>query len=317
MHSALFVCSGDSSAARLIHLPLLDALRGAAADSRLVVYAPDPSAELFRIGGLADEVRHYRRGLWRLRGELRRERFELIVNLRPQSAWLNLVIGSSGAARRAGYRGPLAGSLFTHLQARDSAIYRGANYLRLAEALGLHCSLDGVFLRLAAAAEVEHGVLGDGPRYCLMPGGGAGEFKRWGMDNFLALTEWLAREEPAARFDWVLGDDERDYLTLIQASPLAARSRLLYKASVGEVAQSALASRAVVANDCGPAHIAQMLARPTVMIFSDRDGDVATRSAEWFNPHPRARLLCSAPGADIKTLPVAFAHAAVGAVREL
>jgi len=315
MRIALFVQNRDFFSTRLIQLPLLDALRGAAADTRLVVYAPYRSTGLFRVGGLADEVRHYRHGIFRLRAELRRENYDLIVSLRPQSAWLNLAIGSSGAARRAGYRGPLAGPLFTHLQARDSGIYRATSYLRLAEALGLGGSLDGVFLRLAASAEAERGVLPNALRYCLMPGGG--ESRRWGMANFLALAAWLAREEPAARFDWVLGDDERDYPALIGASPLAARSRLLYKAGIGEVAQSALASRAVVANDCGPAHIAQMLARPTVMIFSDHDRDAATRSAEWFNPQPRARLLCSAPGADIKSVPVAFAHAAVGAVREL
>ena len=299
MRIAVFVQNRKFFGTQLIHLPLLHALRNDC-DDEVVVFIPYSGGEVFYAGGCASEVREYRRSLVGMFRLLRRENFDIVVTLRPQSVWLNWAIGLSGARQRVGFAGPGSRLLFTHAPARDPGIYRGICYMYLVQALGRTADLGLVFRRLASQATEPSE--GSSDRYCLMPCGGAGVFKRWPLENYLELAGMLLERDPDAEFDWILGPQEHGLAAIIEASRIGPRSRILENRPIRTIARAILMNRAVVTNDCGPGHIAQMLAAPTVVLFGNEDGAADGRVAEWFYPHPRAQALVSHPGAGIESI---------------
>lgn len=109
----------------------------------------------------------------------------------------------------------------------------------------------------------------------LIPGGGDGEFKRWGVDNFVALADLLKATLGAdTRFSFVLGPAEA-----AEQAALAAMNRPDFELVVGrtvpELAALMLNARLIVANDCGPSHIGQGVCVPYVGVFNEAN-------PEWF-----------------------------------
>lgn len=113
----------------------------------------------------------------------------------------------------------------------------------------------------------------------LIPGGGDGEFKRWGVDNFIALADLLkARLGDGARFSFVLGPAEAEERAALQALNRSDFD-LIVGRSVAELALLMLDARLVVANDCGPSHIGQGVCVPYVGVFNEAN-------PEWFWARP-------------------------------
>jgi ADP-heptose:LPS heptosyltransferase len=101
----------------------------------------------------------------------------------------------------------------------------------------------------------------------LMPGGGAGAYKRWDIGNYVALADLLKAELGAhTTFSFVLGPDEMaEYATLQRLN--RPDFRYLIGRPVPEIASLCLQARLVVANDCGPSHVAQGTCVPYVGVF--------------------------------------------------
>lgn len=319
----VFIQNRDFLGAHIVHLPLLHAL--GTVFSQVLVFAPYPSARLFQELGVAARVIVYRRGLLRLWLRLRRLKPDGIISLRETSAWLSVTIALSRAPVRVGFTTLLNRLCFTYTMARDTRIYRALNYLNLLKAFSIQTSMEAAVRALAAfgtdprsygdVSSYSHRPCATWPDdqtwYCLLPGGGAGSFKRWGLKNFLALSEALILRDPQAGFIFILGPKERRYIELIQASSLGARSRLVINQSLSCCTRAILKAKVTVANDCGPSHLAQLLGGPYVGLFSDFDGRVKERITEWFYPRPRAIALSSAPYASIQNLAVSRVLAAV------
>ena len=109
----------------------------------------------------------------------------------------------------------------------------------------------------------------------MIPGGGSGAFKRWSLANYLQLADKLKRLlGNDTRFLFVLGrqeDAERDTLQAMQRPDFA----IAYCRPIPELSAIMLRARLVVANDCGPSHIAQGACVPYVGIFNEPN-------PEWF-----------------------------------
>lgn len=310
MTSVVFVQNRDFFGNRLCHLPLLHALGQDPGDT-VAVFSPYPTGGFFRAVGFADRERRYPHRPLRVLAAVRELAPDRVVTLRPSSEWLNAVVGLSGARRRAGFRSLTGRLVLTHAARRHPEEYRPDYLLRPARALGLEADLAAPFLALADRSDLE--LPAADPRICVMPGGGTGAFKRWGLDRFLEVGRRLAEGRPDAGFVFVLGPDESGHRDRIRRSPLADRSRLLYRRGVGEIAAAVRASDLVVANDCGPSHVAQMLAAPYVGLYADHDGRVEERLREWFRPTGRSVAVTGAAGEPIDSIPVdEVADAAAG-----
>lgn len=109
----------------------------------------------------------------------------------------------------------------------------------------------------------------------LMPGGGAGEYKRWPVEAFVRLADLL---KPSLRsgvsFCFVLGPDEaKEYEWLLSLE--RDDFKFLMTRPLPEIASAVLQARLVVANDCGPSHLAQFSGVPYVGVFHELN-------REWF-----------------------------------
>jgi ADP-heptose:LPS heptosyltransferase len=115
----------------------------------------------------------------------------------------------------------------------------------------------------------------DRPQIVLMPGGGAGEYKRWLIEHYVALADLLkATLMPQASFCFVMGPDEAEQYRWLQS---LGRSDFVYLMTrpLSEIAKAVMDAKLVVANDCGPSHLAQFAGVPYVGVFHESN-------REWF-----------------------------------
>lgn len=305
---AVFLQNRDFVGTVVLHMPLLWSIRRHYGDCRVTAFAPFPRAALLREAGLADEVRLYRRVTPGLVRDLRRLRADLLVNLRPSSEPLHVAAGLSRARCRVGFRSWPGRLFYTHTLPRDRTVYRGLLYLRAGELAGVAPDLGG-FARDLAGPHLDGAT-----RFCFIPGGGTGRFKRWGIPNFAELARGLAEEAPGAEFVFLVGQDDDESRRALESAALPPRTRVRVGAPLAKLCAEILGSTVVIGNDCGPSHLAQTGGARFVGIYANHDGRVAGRLAEWFLPRPEARAVTSEAGVDIRRIPVdrVLAH-----VREL
>ena len=113
------------------------------------------------------------------------------------------------------------------------------------------------------------------PQIVLMPGGGAGDYKRWPIEHYVALADLLKPTlMPQASFCFVMGPDEAEQHRWLQS---LGRSDFVYLMTrpLSEIAKAVMGAKLVVANDCGPSHLAQFAGVPYVGVFHESN-------REWF-----------------------------------
>lgn len=304
---AVFLENRPFFGALLVHLPLLRTLRERAPDARIVLFAPFPQASMLVEAGAADALVTYTGRFGPVRRLLRAQSPDEVLVLRPASQWLDLAVATSGARATAGFDSWLSRRVLRRTAPHDTAIYRARKYLTLAmpRAEALAADLSAHFRDAVARAGAAPPAWAGARTLAVLPGGGAGDFKRWGAGRFLALCERLAADDPGLRFAWILGPQEADVRERLDASPLAARTRVLFDRPVPELAAAAFAATAAVGNDCGPGHVFQMCGCPFACVISDHDGEGAIRADEWLDAANRALATIGAPGGAIGTIPVA------------
>ena len=96
----------------------------------------------------------------------------------------------------------------------------------------------------------------------MIPGGGSGPFKRWSIAHYIRLADLLKTSiGRGTQFSFVLGPDEAAELELIN-SLRRPEFRIEYCRTIPELSALMLRARLIVANDCGPSHIAQGVGVP-------------------------------------------------------
>jgi ADP-heptose:LPS heptosyltransferase len=306
--TAVFLQNRDFFGAMVVHVPLFDALRAAGSEP-IVTYAPFERGRIFESLHLADETQVYSGAGGALWSSLREHRFDRIVLLRPQSYGLTALISTAGARRTLGYTTALSKVVLSRTLRRDTGIYRARNYVDLLAGEVPVPSFRDAITRLAAGgARPSHA-----GSIVLMPCGSE-ERKLWGESRFVELARRLAERDESARFTLVLGRGEMRYVELFERAGLGARTARLVDGSLRDIARAVLEARLVVANDCGPSHVAQLAGVPVVLLFGNWDGAARARIDEWFDPRPGARCLTTAARAPIDSIPVDSVLAAVDEV---
>ncbi|PIU20422.1 MAG: hypothetical protein COT18_02345 [Elusimicrobia bacterium CG08_land_8_20_14_0_20_59_10] len=301
---AVFLEKKPFFGAIIVHLPFLHALRRVYPGAKLVVLSPAPAMELLARAGAADEFVLYKWSFSGIRRTLLGIAPQLVFVLRPASRGLDLAVASCRLPHSAGYHSWLGRLLYSHIVPQNSGIYRARKYLTLlleASAAG-NVPLDGWFREAAARAKLS--TTSWGRTLAVLPGGGAGDFKRWGEDNYLELCGKLAALDAELNFLWILGPQEAGLEKKILASGPAPRSRILSGAALPDLAAAAFAAAGAVGNDCGPAHIFHMCGRPYACVMSDHDGRGERRAAEWLDAPNRPFAVLSPPGAPISAVRV-------------
>jgi len=213
------------------------------------------------------------------------------VNLHHTSERFGLINLLRRPPLRMGYRhARLTDAVWTHHHVKDESEYIGLSGLRM---LSTYRPVDP-----ETAARQCFGALAARVRgrvapadVVFIPGGGSGAFKRWDIGRYIALAGLLKPAlGPDARFTFVLGPDEARELALLRA--LARPDfRIEHCRSVPELAAMMLPARLIVANDCGPSHIAQAAGVPYVGVFNEPN-------PEWFWRRDHARDVVPDDGSD-------------------
>ena len=269
-------------------LPALSALRGSFPRARISWLIRPEFAPLIEGHPHLDEIilfdrkslgRAWRhpaalRELTSLISGLRRRRFDAVLDLQglfrsASLAWL------SGCKRRFGpiWRKELARYLYTTaIPPRLEWVHVIDYYLKLVEAMG------GADLRMefvlpekpdavAAARDLlsHHGV--DSGRCAVIVPGSAQVSKCWPAERFAALADRLASDHGLA----VAATGSKSEGAMIEQIRALAKhpiANLAGRTSLPELTEVLRTAKLVVSNDTGPGHIAAVLGRPLVMMFS-------------------------------------------------
>lgn len=211
--------------------------------------------------------------------------------------------------RRIGVRsgflnGRVGDFLWTHCWKKDPNEYLGLANLQLARQLNDFCpegAARGAMAALATQADPALPLA----QVVFMPGGGAGAYKRWHIESYVALADALKAQWGLQSFCFVTGPGETreaDYIAgLGRPDFQVARNR-----SMADIARLCLHARLMVANDCGPSHIAQSTAGRYVGLFQDHE-------PQWFWRRKGALALTPNNGTcDIQSITVARVAQACG-----
>jgi ADP-heptose:LPS heptosyltransferase len=233
--------------------------------------------------------------LLRLAGELRRERYDLAINLRPDFWWGAALLYLAAIPRRVGYGLPPGAVFLTQALPFRSPEHSTLSSLRLIsaglEALGaaplaepftparypLYCPPTAEEEGRAAAYLASAGIMQETPFAVIHPGSGAA-VKLWRAAGWAACAEMLIR-----RYGWRIVltglPAERALLEEIAALLRAAMGEqvellLLCTLSVGELAGLLRRARLVLGVDSGPLHLAVAQGTATVTLYGPADARI-------------------------------------------
>lgn len=221
-------------------------------------------------------MRHVARETWRLFRFLRRERFDLLVDLEQFSRYSAIMAGLSGARERVGFDTPRQhrAGVYTHPVPYRDGEHMAEVFCDLARALGAEPSADALIpasltpddLKHAEAFLAEEGLL-DRPFLVIHPGtGDNAPQRRWPAERYAELADRVIRESGMAVVfsgsprEKELVDSVRERMTAPAASTagrlgLAGFAALLQQASM------------IVCSDTGPVHLAAALRVPAVAFY--------------------------------------------------
>ncbi|MFL6279172.1 MAG: glycosyltransferase family 9 protein [Vicinamibacterales bacterium] len=237
----------------------------------------------------------------RLAGRLRRERYDIVLDLHggPRSAWLAWL---SRAPVRIGYQIPGRTWMYTRAVARPRTLRRRhsvVNQWDLLEAIdgwssgGPSPTGDAVEMPLDAGADGEVArrlaAAGITPAHQLVVVhvSAGNPFRRWPEPAFTALVCGLAAASPMRRVVLSSGPSDRQAAARIGAAArqslgdAAARVLDIGELDLAELRALIGRSRLFVGGDSGPLHIAATTSTPIVGIYGPTE---SARSAPWRDP---------------------------------
>jgi ADP-heptose:LPS heptosyltransferase len=309
------VCVADfpSLGDHLVLLPLFDGLARRFPGCRILAASRHEMIRISAEYGFIDEVLLYRKADLELLRSVRRFAPQVSICMRRRSPRANLVFGRlSGARCTIGYRGSANWLWHTHLTPFREHEYRPRRHLAALETLGGNGNLRETVRRLARTSTWQ-------PRsrpYAVLCPGGAWDRKQWGAARYAEVAGRLAELHPDLAWYAVLGPRETEQRCADVFRDTAVRMDVVANAPIDDLARIFMDAKIVLANDCGPAHLAQMAGTPTVQPYDNSDGlnDVVIRS--WFDLRPGAICLTPSAKSPIDTIPVDAVFEAARAVLE-
>jgi ADP-heptose:LPS heptosyltransferase len=96
--------------------------------------------------------------------------------------------------------------------------------------------------------------------------------------------------------------------------PIESRA-ILFKGKLEDMIKVITHSRLTVANDCGPAHLAQMVGVPFASVWGNLDNNAQKRIAEWFYTRPHSTYIVAGTNESIKSISPESVYAATQAIQ--
>ncbi len=266
----------------VLSTPVLSRLREGFPKARITMLVNAGTEEIVQGHPALDEVLIVGRGSmprqWRMLAELRRRRFDLVVDLTDadRSAILSWL---SGAPIRVGYNSEnrWRGRLYTDIVEVDRFGMHAVNYhLAAVKALGLAGRASdpditvGRDARQAAKRLLQDvQIEGDRPFVCLHPGA-RWWFKAWPEERFAALADRI-QTKAQAQVLFLGGDQDRQVVRKIGTAMMTPCRNLAGRTSLQEAAAVLERATLMVSNDNGLMHIAAAVGIRVVGLFGPSD----------------------------------------------
>lgn len=273
----------------LLATPVMKALREAYPESHLVFLTFEQNAAFARRLNCFDEVRFFRtssfsrlaRDLFTMLPVLRREKYDLVMDLEFFARFSTIVSYVSGGRMRIGYYMPLIwrGDLLTHLVHFNP--YRHVTEVFQAQLSPLGVTVTDASITppevVAAAKSRVLSLLGEcgcaESERVIVVNPNASDLsreRRWPREYFETLIT-AAAALPGRKLILIGAPDESDYVATLHAN-LSGETRqrvfnMAGKLSVDEMVALLSVADLCISNDSGPLHIAAALGIPTVSFF--------------------------------------------------
>lgn len=276
--------------ASLVLVPALLHLHRQHPGSRFVALANHGTSALFERWGLVDCVwRHDREGGEPL-AAFRRTlglRPVLVVNCRPRSTRLHLWTLLLRAKKRRCFAQGLGGWIDTDSRPWDKNRYKAFSYLGLVGAGWPDHPGDLLKDWKMIPPARSCGAL------VLIPSGSRVE-KKWPLERYLEVAvSW--QKMYGSPVQVLAGPDDPEVSAWAMTAEAQNAGITLVTGGMSCEAAAIRGARAVIGNDCGPNHLAQLMDRPRVVLFP-----FGSIPGEWFRPAPHAEMILPpGPLADV------------------
>jgi len=188
---------------------------------------------------------------------------DITISLRKNSSFLSLMISLLNRKEKYGLNNKITSLFFTKTSQYQDIQYRACNFLNL----------------LPKKIPKQYFTLPKKNHLTIIP---AGEylFKHWKIENYLELADMLHVRYPEYHIFFLLGQREKKYIPIINNHSSTYKTYLsLDLPSLINIIQS---SQLVIANDCGPAHIAQISDVANLILYSNQKSSAIATAGEWF-----------------------------------
>ena len=277
----IFLQNRNFFGTQITHIPLLEYLRKTYPDASIILFSKHKISNIFLDLNLADELILEKNKMHTLQ-RYRALKADMTITLRRNSTFITLMMIFFNRNKKIGFSTPITNIFFQKVTEYNAQIYRANNYLNLLDStISLHhmnkCSNE----------------------ILLMPGAG-GKHKIWDLNNYIKLAIYLQKMFPYFTIAFVLGTTESNFIDRIKSKnfniyfnePLQCLTRVVQNAQL------------VIANDCGPSHLAHIYDIPRIILLSDEFNDASSILTEWFLSSSNAHYIVGKKSKSIDTIQI-------------
>lgn len=138
----------------------------------------------------------------------------------------------------------------------------------------------------------------------VLPGGGAGEYKKWSLSSYIACVKNLTSypSSKIRRIVVIIGPNENNYRALIPSEINQIPIDVEESPSLHRLIELAHLTKLAIANDCGPAHIFQMMKVPMITLWGwkNQQSSPYDTMREWYLNHEHS--LAIVPNDDCREI---------------
>jgi len=244
--------------AQIVHIPLLQELKNRYPNASITIFSKTPLSQILLDLKIVDNLVLEHNKVQTFRKYLK-EKPDLTLNLRKKSLFISFYISFFNFQTKIGFDNFLSKIFFTISKPHNQNIYRAQNYLTLLN------------------SQLQYSNYEDHKKICFMPGAG-GDFKMWPIHNYIKLAEFCAKKYPQYTIEFILGKKEKSFIEKIPQ-----HFNVVYNLPIKELFENICKASLVIANDCGPSHIAQINNIKTLILVSDEYNDADAVIKEWVN----------------------------------
>ena len=243
--------------AQIVHIPLLRALKELHPESKIYFFSKNSVSKKLLILGVIDEIVMEKSKNNFLTNYIKINP-DITINLRGKSLFHILSIIIFNRKTKIGFSGFLSNLFFDISKKSNTSIYRAKNYLSLID------------------KEIPYKVTEKKKKVILIPGAGE-DHKIWDINNYIKIAELIKTSFNDFKIIFILGEKERKLTGLLK------KYTFYIGRSVNEDFNEIENSSLVIANDCGPSHIAHISDVNIITILSNEFNNAEGITNEWVN----------------------------------